>query len=146
MATQARNQRAPSQEHILSEAANLEPENPNPSAEIGVESQGSPPTPTQVPLSTIPDFNLQSLLLALSQQRAQSLQGKKRYRGVKEPDPFSGGSPDDLRAFIFQCQIYFRACKGEFHEDTEKVFFAISYLRGVALDYFEPFINEPDPY
>jgi len=67
-ATQARNQRAPSQEHILSEVANLEPENPNPSAEIGVESQGSPPTPTQVPLPTIPDFNLQSLLLALSQQ------------------------------------------------------------------------------
>ena len=26
------------------------------------------------------------------------------------------------------------------------MFFAISYLRGVALDYFEPFINEPDPY
>ena len=67
-ATQAWNQRAPLQEHILSEAANLEPENPNPSAEIGVESQGSPPTPTQVPLPTIPDFNLQSLLLALSQQ------------------------------------------------------------------------------
>lgn len=26
------------------------------------------------------------------------------------------------------------------------MFFTISYLRGVALDYFEPFINEPDPY
>jgi len=26
------------------------------------------------------------------------------------------------------------------------VFFAISYLRGTALDYFELFINEPDPY
>ena len=30
--------------------------------------------------------------------------------------------------------------------DTEKVYFAISYLRGIALDYFEPFINKPDPY
>ena len=27
----------------------------------------------------------------------------------------------------------------------EKIFFAISYLRGVALDYFKLFINEPDP-
>jgi len=27
----------------------------------------------------------------------------------------------------------------------EKIFFVISYLRGIALDYFEPFINEPDP-
>ena len=26
------------------------------------------------------------------------------------------------------------------------MFFAISYLRGAALDYFEPFINELDPY
>lgn len=25
-----------------------------------------------------------------------------------------------------------------------KIFFAISYLRGIALDYFEPFINELD--
>ena len=46
--------------------------------------------------------------------------------------------------FIFQCQIYFWACKGEFAKDTKKIFFAISYLRKVALDYFEPFINEPD--
>jgi len=27
----------------------------------------------------------------------------------------------------------------------EKIFFAIFYLRGIALDYFELFINEPDP-
>jgi len=65
---------------------------------------------------------------------------------VKESDPFSSRSPDKLHTFIFQYQIYFQACKGEFNEDTEKIFFAISYLRGVALDYFELFINEPDPY
>jgi len=47
-----------------------------------------------------------------------------------------------LRAFIFQCQIYFWACKGEFKEDTEKIFFAISYFHRVALDYFELFISE----
>ena len=65
---------------------------------------------------------------------------------MKEPDPFSGGGPNELHAFIFQCQIYFWACEGEFSKETDKVFFAISYLRGTALDYFEPFINEPDPY
>jgi len=27
----------------------------------------------------------------------------------------------------------------------DRIFFAISYLREIALDYFEPFINEPDP-
>jgi len=35
---------------------------------------------------------------------------------------------------------------GEFREDSEKVYFAISYLRDIVLDYFEPFINEPNPY
>jgi len=71
---------------------------------------------------------------------------KKKYCGVKESDPFSSRSPDKLCAFIFQYQIYFQACKGEFNENIEKVFFAISYLRGVALDYFELFINKPDLY
>jgi len=65
----------------------------------------------------------------------------KRTKGVKKPDPFSSRSLDKLRAFIFQWQIYFRACEGEFKEDTEKIFFAISYFHGVALDYFKPFIS-----
>jgi len=30
-------------------------------------------------------------------------------------------------------------------EDTDKIFFAISYLRSIALDYFKPFINKLDP-
>ena len=29
-------------------------------------------------------------------------------------------------------------------EDSNKIFFAISYLRGIALEYFKPFINKPD--
>ena len=70
---------------------------------------------------------------------------QKRHHGIKELDTFSGDNSDDLRAFVFQCQIYFRACEGEFLEDIEKIFFAISYLRGIVLDYFELFINEPDP-
>jgi len=78
--------------------------------------------------------------------RRPNSQPKKQNKGVKEPDLFSGGSPNELQAFIFQCQIYFRACEGEFTEDTKKIFFAISYLRGIALDFFEPFINEADSY
>jgi len=82
----------------------------------------------------------------LTLARRPDPQPKKRNKGVKEPDLFSGGSPDELRAFIFQCQIYFHACEGEFQEDTEKIFFAISYLRGMVLDYFKPFINEAEAY
>ena len=49
-------------------------------------------------------------------------------------------------AFILQYQIYFQAYEEELSENIKKIFFAISYLRGAALDYFELFINEPDPY
>jgi len=47
---------------------------------------------------------------------------------------------------MFQCQIYFCACKEEFSDNIDKIFFAISYLQGIALDYFEHFINEPNSY
>ena len=144
-ATQARNQRIPSQEPTIRDETDTLAEETMTPAQPEEENQNLPSTPTQPPLPSIPGLDLQSLLLALSRQPAPS-QHKKRYRGVKEPDLFSGGNPDELHAFIFQCQIFFRACEGEFREDSEKVFFAISYLRGVALDYFEPFINEPDPY
>jgi len=99
---------------------------------------------SQNPHSNTFGLDLQAILLALARQ--PDPQPKKRNKGVKEPDLFSGGSPNKLWAFIFQCQIYFRACEGEFQEDTEKIFFAISYLRGMALDYFEPFINETKAY
>ena len=65
---------------------------------------------------------------------------------IKKPNPFSKGGLEELHAFIFQYQIYFHACEGKFIDNRDKVFFAISYLHGIALDYFEPFINELDPY
>ena len=58
---------------------------------------------------------------------------------------FDGSSPQKLRTFIFQCRVYFSPKKNDFVRDTDRVFFAISYLHDAALDYFEPFINETDP-
>ena len=89
------------------------------------------------------NLDLCSLLAALAQQNQPHHQ--KKHRGICEPDTFSSRTADDLHAFIFQYQIYFRACKDEFKEDSKKVYFTISYLWGIALDYFEPYINEPNP-
>jgi len=58
----------------------------------------------------------------------------------------TSSSSDELYTFIFQYQIYFHAYKREFTENTEKVFFAISYLKEAVLDYFKLFINKLDPY
>jgi len=86
-----------------------------------------PPITMADPYAEISNLELHIALLALAQQATPHSQ--KKHRGIREPDTFSGNSIDDLWAFIFQCQIYFRACEREFKEDSEKVYFAISYLR-----------------
>jgi hypothetical protein len=47
-----------------------------------------------------------------------------------EPEPFMRKDPKKLKAFIFQCQLYF--LNPDFNSDSKKVTFALSYLRDVA--------------
>ena len=63
---------------------------------------------------------------------------------LKKPEPFTGKDPKKLKAFIFQCQLYFRRSTA-FEKDTNKVTFALSYLRDVAQDWFEPGITGQTP-
>jgi len=100
-------------------------------------------TQAQNPHAEMMNLELQATLLKIAQQSGNH--SHKKLWVIKEPNPFSGGKPDKLCVFIFQCQIYFHTCKGEFTDDADKVFFVISYLQDIALDYFELFINKPDP-
>jgi Retrotransposon gag protein len=58
---------------------------------------------------------------------------------LREPELFTGKDPKKLKAFIFQCQLYFR--NSDFDSDSKKVTFALSYLRDVAQEWFEPGIS-----
>jgi Retrotransposon gag protein len=58
---------------------------------------------------------------------------------LREPEPFTGKDPKKLKAFIFQCQLYFH--NSDFNSDSKKVTFALSYLRDVAQEWFEPGIS-----
>jgi hypothetical protein len=64
---------------------------------------------------------------------------------LRKPEPFTRKDPKKLKAFIFQCQLYF--CNSDFESDSKKVTFALLYLRDVAQEWFEPGIsgltNEP---
>src|SRR5258708_4932054 len=64
---------------------------------------------------------------------------------VQAPDTFDGSNPKDLRAFLLQCQITFNSYLQQYSMDTTKVFFAISYLKKMALEWFEQGILEDDP-
>jgi Retrotransposon gag protein len=58
---------------------------------------------------------------------------------LREPEPFTGKDSKKLKAFIFQCQLYF--CNSDFDSDSKKVTFALSYLWDVAQEWFEPGIS-----
>jgi hypothetical protein len=55
------------------------------------------------------------------------------------PEPFTRKDSKKLKAFIFQCQLYF--CNPDFDSDSKKVTFALSYLRDVAQEWFESGIS-----
>ena len=57
---------------------------------------------------------------------------------VREPDQFDGSDPRKLQLFLFQCQLNFRNRLAAFATDLAKVNYTVSFLRGMALDYFEP--------
>ena len=63
----------------------------------------------------------------------------------KEPDTFDGSDPKKLNNFILLCNLYFRNSSA-YSDDKHKVTFALSYLRGTALEYFEPSLLDSDEY
>ena len=64
---------------------------------------------------------------------------------VWAPDTFNRMNPEDLRTFLLQCQITFKSCPQDFPTESSRVFFAISYLKEVALEWFEQGVLEEDP-
>jgi hypothetical protein len=74
--------------------------------------------------------------------REPSSSSSKRAK-AKEPDTFDGTEPKKLNNFILLCNLYFRQ-NPAYDKDAPKVTFALSYLRGMALEYFEPSILDSD--
>ena len=59
---------------------------------------------------------------------------------IKEPETFTGRDPRKLKAFIFQCRLYFWG-SSKFEDNSKRVTFALSYLRDIAQEWFEPRIS-----
>ena len=56
---------------------------------------------------------------------------------AKKPNTFDGTDPKKLNNFILLCNLFFWN-NSAYSDDKAKVTFALSYLHGIALDYFEP--------
>jgi hypothetical protein len=63
---------------------------------------------------------------------------------LREPDPFDGKDLKKLRGFLLQCTVNFRAKPQAFRNGSAKVNYVLSFLNGIALDYFEPYLAD-DP-
>jgi Retrotransposon gag protein len=63
---------------------------------------------------------------------------------VRAPDPFDGTEPLKLRSFLVQCQLNFADRPNAFAVERAKVNYAMSHLKGIALQWFEPYYLEAD--
>ena len=91
-----------------------------------------------IPLAFEPFTQLADTIRNMTQEALRCKQGSEGPKPkVQEPDPFDSADLKKLRPFIVQCKINFQANPKSFQKDRAKVTFAQSYLKGVALKYFE---------
>src|SRR5882724_976664 len=62
---------------------------------------------------------------------------------LQEPDPFDGSDSCKLCTFILQCKLNFQDHKYMFEDNTKKVNYVLSYLKGTDLYCFESAILDP---
>ena len=92
----------------------------------GTTTSSSAEPPTQI------DLLAESITAAISR-----MPGKSAGSKLRNPDTFDGSSPEKLRLFFFQVELWFAANMKDFPSDQTKVIYAMSYLRGSPLDWFE---------
>src|SRR5262249_30260380 len=63
---------------------------------------------------------------------------------ARAPDTFSGEDPKKLDNFLLQCRLFFHADPVCFCSDATKVTFAMTYLTGTALRWFEQAVELED--
>src|SRR6266481_3427855 len=95
-----------------------------------------PEQPQQQPDGThLPQSDAEVLASAIDQVVKSNLPNKVKLWG---PDPFDGSDTWKLRTFILQCKLNFHDRSDLFQDDTMKVNYMLSYLKGTALDCFKP--------
>jgi hypothetical protein len=63
---------------------------------------------------------------------------------ARNPRPFDGGDPSQLRTFLLQTNLAIDARPSEFSNEKSKILYAISYLEGAALEWAYPLYRMAD--
>ena len=94
-------------------------------------------------------FNNLSIAIDRLMHSARSSNSSSSHTKVCEPDTFDGTDPKKLHTFFVQCELNFQDRPKAFWTDRAKVTFAQSYLKGMALEWFEPDLlgmEDPDAH
>jgi hypothetical protein len=110
------------------------------------------PAHTPEPVPAHDEARVMKSFIELIAKLAESVNSDKkesRQTNLCEPDTFDGSDPKKLHGFLLQCKLNFHAKPKAFSGNLEKVNYSLSFLKGTALDYFEPYLtdnpdNEPD--
>ena len=75
-------------------------------------------------------------MLAHNAQR--NSESSSLHTSIHKPDTFNGTDPMKLCTFLVQCELNFQDRQRAFNVDQAKVTFVQLYLKGMALEWFEP--------
>ena len=92
-----------------------------------------------------PLAQLASAIQSLARSSHYSFSDSTSRTKVQEPDQFDGTDSHKLWVFLVQCKLNFQNCPKAFCLDHAKVTFAQSYLKGIALEWFEPDLLQSNP-
>ena len=67
--------------------------------------------------------------------------GGSTRSNLKDPDTFDGDNPAKLRPFLTQIYLHFAERPRAFATDDDKIIYTLSYLRGLAAEWFTPYDN-----
>ena len=98
----------------------------------------NPSTSSAIPGTHAPDITaMANTINALVQYNVPSMVK------LREPDAFDGSNPKKLCTFLLHCKLNFQDRPDLFPDGTTKVNYVLSYLKGSALECFEPGLLEP---
>ena len=103
-----------------------------------------PSHPSEIPLDNEEALNLAEAIDLMTEE-LKHYDNKNGKAKAKELDTFDGSDPHKLTSFLLLCNLYFHH-NLLYANDDAKVTFALTYLHGTALNFFEPALSGLDDW
>ena len=102
-----------------------------------------PDRPPHIPRDRWIEFQGLGFAVSNAIRQNQSLKHEKPIK-PRDPDRFDGSDPTLLEEFLFQCGLVFGHSPKSFANDSNKILYALQWLKGTAQCHFRNSFNLPD--